>query len=257
MSPAMAFGNIGDSVNFTCAAQGGLGNRYIWVKDTSTFGEFSSLDNYLSNVTNGDAIDVDGVLNDLTDVILSDNQYLTVTISESEDGGGYTCAAINEAGYDIDSVELTVLPYIVTHPDDVYVEASDNTSLACEADSFPSPLYQWEKYNETSSNFEELPNETNAVLTLNEISFEQNGDYRCVVTTSNGGEAISDSTTVTGRAFTVCPPIQGTYLGSGILYLGSGNGILYAGTLWVGLTAPYPSFLRLYPFYRLQLIVPF
>ena len=236
MSPANGSGNVDDSVNFTCSALGGPDNRYIWVKDTSTFGDFSSLDDYLYNVADDlgiTPIDVEGVLSGLANVTLSNNQYLMVTIVGSEDGGSYTCATINEAGYDIDSVELTVLPYIVTHPDDVYVEASDNTSLACEADSFPSPLYQWEKYNETSSNFEELPAETNAVLTLIEISFEQNGDYRCVVTTSNGGEAISDNATVTGRAFTVCPQIQDTYLGSGILYLGSGNGILYAGTLWV------------------------
>ena len=202
MSPTAASGNISDSVSFSCSAQGGPGNRYIWVKDTSTFGEFPSLDEYLSNTTSGPSmnvpIDVDEVLSNLTDVVLSDNSNLIVNIAGSEDGGNYTCAAINEAGYDISSVELTVLPYIIIHPVDVYVGNSNDASLTCVADSFPPPLYQWEKYNESADVFEELLNERNTVLTLSDIDFDQYGDYRCVVTTSNGGEAISDIATITG-----------------------------------------------------------
>ena len=201
MYPATASGSIHQSVNFICTAEGGPDNVYFWVKDNmDAFGGYSSLDEYLSSMNNGAGagtnipIDIDEILSSLDGYILSDNQTLIVTITSGEDGGDYTCAAINEAGYDIDSVTLSVLPYITVHPVNMYIDVSDNTSLSCTANSFPAPNYQWEKYDESSGVFEELLGETSSSLFLN----GQYGDYRCVVVTSNGGKVTSNTATITG-----------------------------------------------------------
>ena len=201
----MASGNLSDVVNFTCSAEGGPNNIYLWVKETDIFPGYSSLAEYLSSRTSGTGagtgvpVDLDTIIDDLTN-ITSDTEELTVTIDSSYTGGNYTCAAINEAGYATGSVTLFVLPYITTQPVDVYMEVTDNTSLTCEADSFPDPMYQWERLN-GSSVFKELPDEINKIF-FEDIDYEEYGDYRCVVTTSNGGEAISDTVTVTGMRAT-------------------------------------------------------
>ena len=197
VDPAATSGSIHQSVGFTCTAEGGPDNVYFWVKNTDTFG---GLDEYLSSMNNGAGagtnipINVDEIISSLAGIILSDSQSLTVVISSSEDGGDYACAAINEAGYDMDYVTLSVLPYITVHPVNIYIDPSDNATLSCVADSFPAPNYQWEKYNESSGIFEELPGKSSSSLLL----YGQYGDYRCVVVTSNGGKVTSDAATVTG-----------------------------------------------------------
>ena len=123
-----------------------------------------------------------------------------MTVNATEDGGKYQCTVINEAGIGRNDSVLYVSPAITLHPVDRLVSRGQSFNLTCLADAFPSPSYQWERMNQTTSNFEELVGETYPFLSFDNVDYDDFGMYRCVAS-SNG---ISDTATsrpalVTGK----------------------------------------------------------
>ena len=142
-------------------------------------------------------LDVTSVLSTLT--IVSNESRLVLESIVGDDGGEYTCIAINEAGFDNDTVTLYIFPNITRQPVNQYVQPGDTVSLYCEADSFPPPTYQWERRNE-SGNFVAISGETNTNLTIVNIQHGAFGDYRCVATTAIIDEtATSNTAVITGK----------------------------------------------------------
>jgi hemicentin len=117
------------------------------------------------------------------------------------DGGDYTCIAINEAGVDNDTVTLLVQPEIITQPEDQFATVNDDVVFTCIADSFPPPLYQWQRFNTTTDEFVSLPAElggNSSILTISDVPFETFGNFHCIVTTPVINETItSDEVTLT------------------------------------------------------------
>ena len=182
--------SINDTANFTCTAQGGPRNMFRWIKGNFTDPNLSA------------PLDVEEFLYNLRNI--TSDYFLSFTVSGgAADGGYYTCIAVNEAGYDTDNVNLLVRPQILTNPEEQYAEVGDNVSLSCRADSFPAPNYQWEMMNRTSGYFEPLTGQTSYVLTLESISYNQYGMYRCVATADGIVEnATSTPALVTGKDYT-------------------------------------------------------
>ena len=138
-----------------------------------------------------------------TFIIVGNESRLVLESIVGDDGGEYTCIAINEAGFDNDTVTLYIFPNITRQPVNQYVQRGDTVTLYCEADSFPPPTYQWERRNETG-NFVALSGETNTNLTIVNIQYEEFGDYRCVVTTSIIDKTVTSNTVViTGKCSNV------------------------------------------------------
>ena len=107
--------------------------------------------------------------------------------------GVYGCLVANDAGFDVEFVNLYMTPLIIEHPQSGIVKNYESFNLTCVAQSFPSPTYQWEKFNETTSQFEEVsPNGDNSILELNPVGLEGYGLYRCVASTL--AEGIRNST---------------------------------------------------------------
>ena len=176
---------INSTAYFDCTAKGGPNTIYQWIKGR----------NLLSPIT--PPLDVTSVLSTLT--IVSNESRLVLESIVGDDGGEYTCIAINEAGFDNDTVTLYISPNITRQPVNQYVQPGDTVSLYCEADSFPPPTYQWERRNETG-NFVVISGETNSNLTITDIEYEQFGDYRCVATTAIIDEtATSNTAVITGK----------------------------------------------------------
>ena len=156
------------SVNFDCMAKGSPNTIYLWIKGRNPLSPMDT------------PLDVTSVLSTLT--IVSNESRIVLESIVGDDGGEYTCIAINEAGFGNDTVTLYIFPNITRQPVNQYVQSGDTVTLYCEADSFPPPIYQWERRNETG-HFVAISGETNTNLTITDIEYEQFGDYRCVATT--------------------------------------------------------------------------
>ena len=184
VSPANATVDNGSSTTFTCAANGGPGNTIYWIR-ASTITSSSGLGS--------------GNLQQLINV--SSDPTLTISsINATVDGGNYMCVVVNQAGQENASVTLYVRPLIVEQPRNQLTSQGSNATLSCRADSFPSPRYEWEKFNTTSQEFELLTGEFARTLEFNPVEFDDFGEYRCVATAPIiDAEDISSNATVTGE----------------------------------------------------------
>ena len=119
-------------------------------------------------------------------------------VTASQHGGNvYDCVAINSQGSFGTSVMLLVAPAFTQQPvSQGGLEVGDNVSLTCIAESHPPPVYQWEKFNETSQSFMELTGETSTTLQLTSLSVSDFGMYRCKVTVTEFNMVILSNTAV-------------------------------------------------------------
>ena len=182
--------SVGETANFTCAAQGGPNNTFNWIKGSS----ISSLLSFTSQPLNvSDFIDSLGAVE-------SDDYSLAVSITGGAAGGGeYTCVVVNEAGYDTDNVTLYISPVITTNPAPQYAHPGDTVTISCEADSYPPPNYQWQRMNEVTG-FGNIVGATMSSYTISDIDYDDFGMYRCAVTTPIINETIySQPALITGK----------------------------------------------------------
>ena len=178
----------GDTTTFTCTASGGPDNTIVWIRGSDVG----------SSMSPGE-FDSTAFLQQLLNISTSPNLTIS-SINATQDGGMYTCVVVNQAGQDSANVTLYVRPLIVDQPHDQFTRQGDSFTLSCRADSFPSPLYQWEKYNTTSESYYQLPGETNRTLEFSSVEFDDFGDYRCVAIAPVIGDTdISDNATITGE----------------------------------------------------------
>ena len=159
VSPTMETASIRGNVAFSCSAQGGPDNEYQWQYDG---------------------------------VVLMDETNTTLTIDDirAGNGGNYTCVVSNAAGSDSATATLYVAPAIVTQPTDILTRNGTVVNFTCEAESFPAPNYQWERYDETVVSISNDP-----VLEFSPAVFGDEGRYRCVASLP-GTERIDTSTQV-------------------------------------------------------------
>ena len=147
-------------------------------------------------------LNVETVVNELN-ILINDSQLELKSINGTN-GGLYTCIAINEAGYDNSTVTLYVRPEITTQPRNQFVDPGDTVTLTCIADSFPAPIYQWQKMN-MSGQFDNLSGQTATTYTIANVVHEDFGIYRCVVTTPTISVTInSRDAIIAGKFYTEC-----------------------------------------------------
>ena len=168
---------------FNCTSEGGPYNQHRWIEGELTLASPETVES----------------VDDLSTVV-SNTTILSLDEVIGSSGGVYTCIAINDAGSDNASVTLYVSPEIIEDPDNVYVQDGDTVTLTCEADSFPSPYYQWEIMNVSTGEFEPIDGETNTTLVFDYIDYDDYGTYRCEVTTPIINETVtSDEVVITGK----------------------------------------------------------
>ena len=147
VSPTMKISSIRGNVTFSCSAQGGPDNGYQWQYDG---------------------------------VVLMDETNTTLTVDDirAGNGGDYTCVVSNAAGSDSATATLYVAPSIVTQPTDILTRNGTVVNFTCEAESFPAPTYQWEKYDDIIAAFFTVGSDP--VLGFSPAVFGGEGSYRCV-----------------------------------------------------------------------------
>ena len=154
----------GDNVTLTCSALGGPGNTLYIQKDGN-------------NLTNTSTLQ-------LTD------------ISAPDDGGVYTCVAINAAGSGSASLILSISPVITLQPADVNAVSGQVVNITCNAAAFPEPVYNWVRdggdipVNTTGSN--------SSTLIFKPVAFGDQGVYSCNAT-SSGITVSSSPATLTSK----------------------------------------------------------
>ena len=154
--------SIRGSVAFSCSAQGGPDSGYQW--------------------------QYNGVV-----LMAETNTTLTINDIHAGNGGNYTCVVSNAAGNDSATAALYVAPAIVTQPTDILTRNGTVVNFTCEAQSFPGPTYQWEKYSETMAAFISVGSDP--VLEFSPAVFGDEGSYRCVASLP-GTNRIDTSTQV-------------------------------------------------------------
>ena len=96
----------------------------------------------------------------MMNLIMSNTSVLSVSsVNATENGGTYECVAFNDAGYGVAQSLMYVRPFIVEQPQDQLIEADHQITLRCHAESFPPPLYQWQKYNTVCESYENIVGE--------------------------------------------------------------------------------------------------
>ena len=122
------------------------------------------------------------------------------SVNATENGGTYECVTINDAGFAVVRSTLFVSPLIVEHPQDQLAMNSDNITLVCHAESFPFPRYQWQKYNRTAEEFQDVAGANDPEYSIVSVTFSDYGDYRCMATSPMINQiAYSNNATVTGK----------------------------------------------------------
>ena len=124
-------------------------------------------------------------------------------ITAPTNSGTYYCVVLNNAGYGIDSSILFVVPYFVTHPQNVELEQMQTLTLTCVAEGFPSPSIQWEKMNRVTGMFETISGENSTVFMINSVAFSDFGMYRCVA--SNVINGVEYNTNSSAAVVTISP----------------------------------------------------
>ena len=102
----------------------------------------------------------------------------------SNKAGEYACFAVNDAGDELVSVTVNLLPIILTELQDVMVSLNDSVSFECIVDGFPTPSIVWQKL--VNKEFIELE-ENGTTLVIDPIQRDSTGLYRCLAyNTING-----------------------------------------------------------------------
>ena len=195
VDPILQIVDNGSDTTFTCSARGGPNNMIAWIRSADILS-----DNQFQTLTSQRPVDVSAVLSVLSPIANGGTLSLS-SINATQNGGGYICVIVNEAGADSNSTAtLYVRPVIVQDPMEQYVNNGDSVNISCRADSFPAPNYQWEFMNRTTGTFEALEGQTSSVLSFTTIEFDQYGRYRCVATANGIVEnATSTSALVTSK----------------------------------------------------------
>ena len=203
IDPDVRIADNGSDITFTCSANGGLSNTFLWVR-SDEFENFIRQSPSLQSLPFQDTISVQDVVDELYNITLETGTTFSIyDINATENGGEYLCIVLNEAGLDSNNTLLLVRPAITIQPQEVLTVANVSVSLICLADSFPPPYYQW-MYTPTGGMSRFVPGANESTLVFPSINYEEFGSYVCIASADGIQEtATSDAAVVTGKKSTL------------------------------------------------------
>ena len=108
------------------------------------------------------------------DFVVGSGPSLTLTnVNGSSHGGSYQCVAVNDAGFEIATSTLSVIPTILNHIPSIEVDKGSEVVLECEADGYPEPSFTW-IYRRTGE-----VESSNSTLTFTSDA-SLGGEYQCL-----------------------------------------------------------------------------
>ena len=144
---------VGDTATLVCTSSGGPNNTYQW----------------LANGEN-----------------LHGQNFDTLTLPNvtASTGGIYTCMVSNIAGSNNASTSVFIFPYFIDNPRSHEVSVGSAVLLICDAVSFPSPDYLWQRTDGMNISNEIVTNERN--LSISSVEFGDEGGYFCTASAGEG-----------------------------------------------------------------------
>ncbi|CAH3162930.1 unnamed protein product, partial [Pocillopora meandrina] len=120
------------------------------------------------------------------------NNTLTINRVSYEDAGQYKCSAENSEGKSESAFHITVTgpPEINTELKNQSVAYNSSLKFICSLSGFPTPEILWTKDGVNRGN--------NNTLTINRVSYEDAGQYKCSAENSEGKSETAFHITVTG-----------------------------------------------------------
>ena len=140
-------------------------------------------------------------------VLSGETQDTYVTEGLLVAGEVFTCMVTNAAGEGIAEIVLNIAPVFSSHPRDVFRDVNQSAVFCCSVHSYPPPQYEWFKVN--GSLPASVETSTNSCLTVDQVSFGDEGKYYCIGT-SNNISITSDTALLTGKLATL--PCLHTYM---------------------------------------------
>ena len=143
----------GATATLVCTSTGGPNNIYRWLKNGENLHGQDSDTLTLSNVT-------------------------------ASTGGIYTCMVSNIAGGSNASTFVFIFPYFIDHPRSHEVSVGSSVLLICDAVSFPSPDYLWQRSDGENISNDIAINEKN--LSISSVEYGDEGGYFCNASAGEG-----------------------------------------------------------------------
>ena len=153
------------NATLVCTSSGGPNNTYQWLENGENLPGQNSDTLTLSNVT-------------------------------ASTGGVYTCMVSNMAGSNNASTFIFIFPYFINHPHSDEVSVGSAVLLICDAASFPSPDYLWQRTDGGNISTDIMVNQRN--LNISSVEYGDEGGYFCTVSAREDSVA-SNIAIVTGN----------------------------------------------------------
>ncbi|KAG8183020.1 hypothetical protein JTE90_017107 [Oedothorax gibbosus] len=134
-----------------------------------------------------------------------DSLTLILKNVSKDDAGQYTCTITNSAGSEETSSKLQVTETEKSASfkkklNNLSVIEEESVELAVEYDGNPKPTLKWQKDGKDividDDHYEVTKKDNTEVLTINDVTKEDSGEYTCVVTNSSGSEKTTSTVTV-------------------------------------------------------------
>ena len=136
----------GANATLVCTSSGGPNNTYQWLENGENLHGQNSDTLNLPNVT-------------------------------ASTGGLYTCKVSNIAGSNNASTFIFIFPYFINHPRSIEVSVGSAVLLICDAASFPSPDYLWQRSDGVNISNDIVTTERN--LSISSVEYGDEGGYFC------------------------------------------------------------------------------
>ena len=130
-------------------------------------------------------------------------EYVVPAAAKSMDGDRYTCRVYNEAGGSVSEAAVLYVnwaPELPTQPEDASAVEGERARFRFSADANPAPAYQWQ-VRKGGGEWENLPGETGAELSLVATPAMNDWAFRCVASNRLGSLASSEVRLAVETAF--------------------------------------------------------
>ena len=141
------------------------------------------------------------------ETVVANSSMLTRQNVTAADGGSYVCMVTNDGGTDTATTSVFIAPYFVSQPQDVRGANGTSVTLACQAEAFPSPTYQWSRIDGRMIRTEVMGQDSE-MLMFAPLMFGDEGNYFCTAMSSQISLP-SQNVTLTGKSahLSTTPPV--------------------------------------------------
>ena len=157
------------------------------------------------------------MISNTSEVAIATNGDLILTLNSKDDGGEYTCEAINEVAMATSSVAITVHvhPSTSVTMETVTTLLGQTAELECVATGNPPPIVTWYKDTRVLTDLDERVSLLGGLLRIAIVTVDDEGVYTCTAVNSVGIASSDVQLIVYGEGEGLCSGGEGLCSGRG------------------------------------------